>query len=244
MILPPLRALNPFTAAEIYRMGCAANQIISPMRETYSQHGEDLIIGSMLEVMVRRKGLACKDIRYIDIGANHPIEISNTYLFYRVLGSGVLFEADPHRISELKRVRPRDMVVHAAITTSCDPTVTLHVANASECSSLDGTRTELCDGLAFVEQVEVPNLHVMRALYEYWPINKEVQLLSIDIEGMDLQILMAIDFKMHRPWIVCAESAPRGYSEPMAARMKAAGYVLVAMTADNHIFGRLDLMEG
>ncbi len=212
------------------------------MRETYSQHGEDLIIGSMLEVMIRRNELEGGRIRYIDIGANHPIEISNTYLFYRVGGEGILFEADPARISELKRVRPRDNIIHAAVTTSHEPTAVLHVANASECSSLNAEHTKFCEGVSVIGMAEVPNLHLAAALDKYWP--GDVQLLSVDIEGMDLEIMRAIDFTKYRPWVVCVEVAPRGYGTEMVAVMAAGGYVLVAMTSDNHIFARLDLLEG
>lgn len=42
-------------------------------RKSFSQFGEDLIIESALNIIKE------KNITYLDIGANHPFLISNTY---------------------------------------------------------------------------------------------------------------------------------------------------------------------
>ena len=52
---------------------------------------------------------------YLDIGANHPIEINNTYLFYLNDASGVLIEPDPYYINELKNTRPNDLVLNIGL---------------------------------------------------------------------------------------------------------------------------------
>ncbi len=234
---PTLHVLNPFSAAEIYRTNASRNLIVSPMRETYSQHGEDLIIASLLEIQLIKRQAKEATIRYVDIGANHPIEISNTYLFYRVCpwAHGVLFEADPSRIEELTRIRPRDRVVHAAITDLHQKQVTLHLANATECSSIQPERMAGIPGLEYVDKVTVPNLHVMDAFEQYWP-SQDVQLLSIDIECKDADVVKAIDWQRYRPWILCVEVSPRDMAQSIIEHMQAAGYQPTALTADNLIF--------
>ena len=49
---------------------------------------------------------------YVEIGANHPIQTSNTYLLYKKYnGHGVLVDADAELIPTLEKVRPRDEVI-------------------------------------------------------------------------------------------------------------------------------------
>jgi hypothetical protein len=54
-----------------------------------SQFGEDKSIIEYLHTIGRYK------ISYLDISANHPKIHSNTHLFYRIGGSGVLIDANP-----------------------------------------------------------------------------------------------------------------------------------------------------
>ena len=126
-----LHTINPFTCAEIYRHGASRNVMVTPLPETYAQAGEDLIIESILGALQYQH--SDNPFAYIEIGANHPIEISNTYLLYKKHGlRGVLVEADPGRIEELKRIRPDDRVLHTAVSARQERIVTLHLANASE----------------------------------------------------------------------------------------------------------------
>jgi FkbM family methyltransferase len=231
-VTPDYRSLNPFSNAEIVRCGASSNQICSPLRATFSQHGEDIIIASLLEVLLANHPVL--PIRYIDIGANHPIEISNTYLFYKVSGaSGVLVEADPCRIAELERVRPRDTVVHAAVTCSRAETATMYIASASECSSVSEDFAGVSGMYPVVGNREVPNVHISDLLKAHW--GDGAHLLSVDIEGLDAAVLEAIDFAVYRPWIVCVEVFPRGAGAELVAMMRDRGYVAIGKTFDNLI---------
>ena len=78
-------------------------------KKSFSQLGEDLIINYVFN------GLGIFNIKYLDIGANHPIEINNTYLFYLNDASGVLIEPDPYYINELKNTRPNDLVLNIGL---------------------------------------------------------------------------------------------------------------------------------
>ena len=60
-------------------------------KETFSQSGEDIIIDYILRVSGYPK-VRCS---YLDIGANHAKELSNTYFFYKQGIRGVLVEANP-----------------------------------------------------------------------------------------------------------------------------------------------------
>jgi len=233
--------LNEFIAAECNRLGIAQNLIETGMPETYSQAGEDLVVQALLSAIMLRLAPNA-NIYYLDIGANHPIQTSNTYLFYKKHNAhGVLFDADPELIPALQSVRPRDTVVHTAVSARRDATVTLNVSEAKELSSLDASHVRAFAGLGEIaniaKQIDVPNLHIDDLLTQYG--QQSIQYLSIDVEGEDLPIMRAIDFDRYRPWILsCEPSAQIHPDNPrrMYQTMTQAGYCLVANTVINLIF--------
>lgn len=232
--------LNPFIAAESSRLGVSQNLIATNLPETYSQAGEDLMVEALLSSIALKMPLT--DLYYLEIGANHPIQTSNTYLLYKKYnGHGVLFEADPDLVPALEKVRPRDQVVCKAVSGRKDSVVTLHVANAKELSSLDTKHVQAFSNMGeiadVVKQMEVPNLYIGDLLAQYG--QQTMHYLSIDVEGEDLSIMQAIDFDRYRPWILSCEPSPHIYPDNprlMFQVMAQAGYHLVARTFVNMIF--------
>ena len=228
---------NPFILAECKRLELPLNKIETPLAESYSQCGEDLIVESLLLAILSRRP-PVDNIFYIEIGANHPIQTSNTYLFYRKYRShGVLVEADPNLIPALKKARPYDEVIHSAVSAREAETVLLNVAEAKELSSLDAEHiaTFPKEWSQIVRQIEVKNTHIRDLLAPY----EEIMYLSIDVEGLDLEILSAIDFTKHRPWIISCEPSPQYKKESPSKiyqHMAANGYLLAARNDVNLIF--------
>ncbi len=54
-------------------------------QHSYSQCGEDLIVGFLLDSMGGPRART-----YLDLGANHPFQLSNTAFFYHLSGRVVL----------------------------------------------------------------------------------------------------------------------------------------------------------
>jgi hypothetical protein len=71
----------------------AAKDAWLPQKQSYSQYGEDIYVAELL------CGIKQGSCIYIDVGANQPSQISNTYLFYRKGFRGILMEPN----SELSR---------------------------------------------------------------------------------------------------------------------------------------------
>jgi hypothetical protein len=69
--------------------------------ESCSQSGQDLWVNAVLEG--KRDGF------FLDVGANHPVELSNTYALQNGLGwGGVLVERDEHCLNLLRMWRQSD----------------------------------------------------------------------------------------------------------------------------------------
>src|SRR5438045_8009791 len=70
---------------------------------SFSQFGEDLAV---LRHFEDRVGY------FVDVGAHHPIRLSNTYLLYRCGWSGINVDANPDGIELFRKKRPRDLTIH------------------------------------------------------------------------------------------------------------------------------------
>jgi hypothetical protein len=86
------------------------------MQQSFSQYGEDLIMDTVRQIMQNR-GLM-REFCYLDIGANQPKFINNTYWLYRLGFNGVLVEPNKKLADELKCVRSNDVVLNVGITIS------------------------------------------------------------------------------------------------------------------------------
>lgn len=157
--------------------------------KTYAQFGEDAILLKLF------KGVNCG--RYVDVGAHHPYRYSNTYLLYKKGWHGVNIDPNPHTIALFNKVRPGDTnicsgVGHAGILTYyrfSDPAV--NTFKKEEAEKWKGKPF-----LAFLGTTEV-NVLPLSQLVE-GPLN----ILTIDAEGMDLEVLQSYDWKYYPNVIV------------------------------------------
>lgn len=175
-------------------------------RSGFSQFGEDASVASFL----RRVGRSCRS--YIDIGANDPVSHSNSYLFYRDGGSGVLVEANPAIARRLRRKRPRDTVVNVAVVPEGSGTLDLHVMDMDGLSTVSPQWRETIakEALATsVKVVQVRMLGINDLLLEHSQ-PQVIDFASLDIEGLDFDVLSAWDFDRWRPYLFCAETAEVG----------------------------------
>ena len=112
---------NAYIRGECERAGVTPAVLDTFISETYAQQNEDLIVEALLTPVLRRAGRPLSSIFYIEIGANHPFQTSNTYLFHRKHGAkGVLVEANHQLVQQLKAARPKDEVIEAAVSARHD----------------------------------------------------------------------------------------------------------------------------
>lgn len=226
--------------------------LVPDMQNSYAQFGEDLIIGHLFYQ------LGITNPTYLDIGANEARFISNTYLFYQRGGHGVLVEPNPYLYKKLKGARPRDTVIHAGIglneMTEADFYVFPDSANGlSTFSEKEARHWEITGmkglGKIAVEKViKVPLIPVNKVLDKYFA-DAAPNFMSIDVEGLDLEILMSMNFEKYRPELICVETL--GYDEhqnsykitAIAEYMEKVNYEVYADTRVNTIFRNKDISK-
>lgn len=208
---------------------------------SFSQSGEDMIAAYIFNVL----GIDSRTIRYLDLGANHARELSNTYFFYSCGARGVLLEANPRLIPELQQYRPEDEILHRCLTNRSGETVPFYVLSG------DGLSTADPDSVARIQNenpniqlektVDVKGITMTEIIEQFFP--EAPELVNIDLEGMEEIVLHAINFESWRPLILIVESIP--YRSQLVidekrfdllSFMKDQGYSEYAFTGINSIF--------
>ena len=206
-------------------------------RKSWSQCGEDLILRYLFDLLqIARPS-------YIDIGAHHPYYYNNTYLFYRQGARGVNVEPDPSLHTGLRRGRPRDVNLNIGIgprEAELDfyvmSTRTLNTFSASEARKYVEQH-----GLRIVDTRRIRVQTFAQAVDAH--LGRAPDLVSLDVEGLDLDILRSIDFSRYRPHVFCVETISyaagdgSGVKSPeIHALMLQNGYRLYADTYINSIY--------
>jgi FkbM family methyltransferase len=236
---------NPWVLSECDYHKVSTNNLETHLQEQYGQLGEDLVLEALLKTYFNRKGLEKEQVRYLEIGANHPIQTSNTYLFHHKWeGRGILVEPNDALVHDLRKVRERDVVLSYAVVPKGYPeNVTLNVASNAELSSLDAAHVESFGDIGVVAAaIEVGAVSLDEILENCFP--QGLHLLSIDIEGLDLPVLEGASFNVRPVFIVAEPSrhyfddAEEGFQRVMSVQ----GYVEIARTDFNIIY--VDAREG
>lgn len=210
-------------------------------REVFAQSGEDVIVEYILMVL----GFQVKECRYLDLGANHAKELSNTYSLYRKGARGVLVEANPALIPELKFYRHEDIIVNKCIASEDGIKIPLYLVNGDGLVSTSKESVEkalsINNNLKMEGIVEIEGININTLLDKYFVQGPE--LLSVDIEDDSLEALQAMDWEKFRPLIVIVEmieystTLSVGYkNKEIQQFMEEKGYVEYAFTGINSIY--------
>ncbi len=200
---------------------------------TYAQHGDDLFIINLFELMGIDKP------SWIDVGANHPFVISNTALLYSRGSRGVNIEANPDLMPEFDRVRPEDKNINVGIAPQAGKLPFYLFRDGNGLNTFDPIERDqtVASGNPVKEIRMIDVITLNEAINRYcagaWP-----NLLSMDIEGLDYAVLATADLT-NGPEIVCVETR-RHAGVGMRSLMGNKGYTLAARLAENLIFVRHD----
>ena len=167
--------------------------------KSYSQEGEDMILRRLFEK--KKEGF------YVDVGAHHPKRFSNTYFFYKKGWKGINIDAMPNSMKLFKKTRPRDINIEIPISEQKqklkyyafdEPAINGFSKEISEKRS----RTEDVK-ILFTKEIETTTLE--NILTEYLPKDQTIDFLSIDVEGLDFEVLKSNNFKIFKPNLILVE---------------------------------------
>lgn len=174
------------------------------LNKSYSQCGEDRIIRYIFLL----KGI--KKPSYMDIGAHDPEYLSNTALFYKLGSKGINIEPNPVLYKKFLKARPTDLNINIGISER-DIRLDFYIMDDSSLSTFSKIEYEkLLESGKKLNKVVNVNLSSFKSVFNKVKDFILPDFLSIDTEGMDLEIIKSIDYNSFQPKVICIES--RKYS--------------------------------
>ena len=166
--------------------------------KSYSQEGEDLILNRFF--YGKQNGF------YVDIGAHHPFRFSNTYHFYKKGWQGINIDAMPGSMKPFKRKRNRDINLEIAISNNPQE-LTYYSFEEPAINGFDRELSEyrIRQGEKLIEKKTIQCYRLDNILDQYMPTNCTIDFMSIDVEGLDIEILESNNWEKYSPKIVVIE---------------------------------------
>lgn len=167
-------------------------------RISYSQEGEDILLERLFEC--NYKGF------YIDVGAYHPEKFSNTNNLYKKGWNGLNIEPNPDLIQFFITSRVRDININVGISLKKEDLTYYqfkHPAN-NTFSEIDA-QIKVKSGRTILNKSIIRTFPLMNILDKYLPKNQKIDLLTIDVEGFDLEVLKSNDWSIFKPDYVLIE---------------------------------------
>lgn len=204
--------------------------------KSYAQDGEDLIISSFFENRQQEAGY------YVDIGAHHPKRFSNTFFFYKLGWRGINVDATPGSMNLFKRLRPHDINIEQAVSNE-KQSKNYFIFNEPALNGFENDLTKQYienEHYTLLKKIKLTTVPLSEILAQYLPEGQEISFLSVDVEGMDLNVLKSNDWDRYRPHYIIAEllsniDAPKDNNEVTRFLFKK-GYILCAQNRRNGIF--------
>ncbi len=179
---------------------------------TFSQAGEDLIVRNFFYERLSNG----KNGFYVDIGAYHPYRHSNTYYLYRGGWSGINIDARPGSMKLFDKLRPRDINLEVAVSDNNG--ITMYY-DFGEHAGLNTISTDYIEKLgttdAIKRQYEVKTATLEHILSSHLPINRSLDFMSIDVEGVEEKVLTSNNWELFRPHLIACELYGNSLNELM-----------------------------
>lgn len=194
----------------------------------YAQEGEDMVLKRIFNNQL--EGF------YVDVGAHHPMRFSNTYNFYKTGWTGINIEPNPESFNLFEKYRQKDINVNCGVAKKSG-TLKYHMFNESALNTFNDDilksrlQTANCKHTNTVDIKVSPFAEI---LGKFMPPNKKIDFLTIDVEGLDLEVLQSNDWIKFRPKWVLVEQLNLADIENLDFEvhcyMKSINYVLFAKT--------------
>lgn len=201
---------------------------------SYSQEGEDMILRRIFEYVDR--GF------YLDVGANHPQRFSNTYFFYQKGWSGINIDATPGSMKRFNSLRPRDINIEAAIAKE-EQEMTFYLFDDPALNTFDNELAQQrIDNTTYqlIDKQQIKTYKVSQILDRYLPNNVQIDFMSIDIEGLDLDTLESNNWEKCVPKVILIEQSNFDFNNqdnyPICTFLKSKGYSFFAKTLNTLFF--------
>ena len=198
-----LRALPFWLAGGLILLSLIRKVFQIPVKFLFAEGGEDLIASHLLRYQCGLTGPGT----FVDVGCNTPVRYSNTFELYLQGWRGINIDANAGLIDQCKRVRKKDISLCEAVSNE-EREVIFHKSKESAVSTIDEERLlEWKKNWEFADedQERLVTKTLTSILDAHLPDDSNVDLLTIDVEGHDLQVLQGLNLMKYRPKVIVIE---------------------------------------
>jgi len=204
-------------------------------KTSYSQEGEDMIVNRFFEH--KDKGV------YVDVGAHHPFRFSNTAFFYKKGWTGINIDPLPSAAPLFKKYRKRDINIQKGVSLE-EKKLTYYSFNEPAYNTFDKTKADEYVNAKLVspnvQEIQIDTVPLKAILNEHLAPGTTIDFLSIDTEGLEMEVLRSNDWEKYQPTIIILEShfieVEKFFNSELHLFMKGLGYTVVAKSYYSYFY--------
>jgi FkbM family methyltransferase len=200
---------------------------------SYSQEGEDMILHRFFEY--QKKGV------YVDVGAHHPFRFSNTNFFYRKGWTGINIEPMPEVAPLFKKYRSKDINIQKGVSLK-EEQLTYYVFDETALNTFSEEKANEYTqaNLPLVKKLVIDTVPLSKILDDNIPANTTIDFLTIDTEGLEMEVLQSNNWNKYQPTFVILEAhtieVKKHFSSEVNIFMENLNYQLVGKTYYSYIY--------
>jgi hypothetical protein len=209
--------------------------LISKTQNFYSQTGEDELILKYLPEAIGS---------FVDVGAGQPVRGSNTYYFYKQGWSGTLIDPVGFNLRLTKLFRRRDKFIQNIVSSKNTP-VKFFEFYPAEYSTIEKNVAEslVNRGIKLKSEIDLKPITLASLNLSCEPT--DATLLSVDVEGHDLEVIQSNNWSNFKPRVICIEENFQGNKQSgtkISNYLVAYGYKFVESTDISSIYVHSDYL--
>ena len=162
----------------------------------YSFSGVDIVLKKIF--YQQEKGF------YIDVGCQNPIKNNNTYLLFKKGWEGINIDLDKDNIDLFNSARPKDSNFNKAISSDIKNVELYFYHKKSPINTIDKKTSDFQKAkVTSIKKINTDTLDniILNSKYK----NHTFDLLSIDVEGHELDVLKGFDLDKYSPKVIVVE---------------------------------------
>mgnify|MGYP001177726685 CR=1 FL=1 len=165
-------------------------------KKYFSFSGVDVLIENIFRN--KKKGF------YVDVGCQHPIKNNNTYLLHKKGWSGLNIDLDQDNINLFNLSRSKDTNICIAISSTVSEKNLFFYHNKSPINTIDPKVSKFQK--AKVKEIKKIKTNTLNNILDSLVINEnKIDLLSVDVEGHELDVFYGLDFDKYSPDVIVVE---------------------------------------
>lgn len=175
------------------------NYCYRKFRTSFAKSGEDLQVFQLLKQKTNGT--------YVDVGSHHPIKGSNSFFFYLRGWTGVCVDPNPDFKPLYLKYRPKDVFLNIGISEEAGSMEYYRLSDRlSVRNSFSKEYINKNNLNREVKEINIIEVKPLKSIFDAEIPSKQIDFLTIDVEGLDLLVLKGNDWDKYRPSIICVES--------------------------------------